>query len=129
MRFRRGPPQFQSGGYRRLHFVHAAYMPDHPNAKIGPYTIRFVDGRTEELPIVYGWNDWCWMPAVDPAPGEIKDPATSYLMSNGPHQMRSTTAWTITTWANPWQETPIESIDFSSAMAKAAPFRGAITGE
>lgn len=114
--------------YRRLHFVHACYMPNGTNAKIGAYTIRFADGRTDELPIVYGWNVWSWTPAEDFAPFGLKDTSSSSLR-NGQNPMGSETAWTITTWENPYPEKPIESIDFSSAMANAAPFLGAITGE
>ncbi len=116
------------GSYRRLHFVHASYTPDGINTRIGTFKIRFVDGRTDELPIVYGWNVWCWTPAQDSSPFELKDPA-SISLSNGSNPMGSETAWTITTWENPWPETPIENIDFTSTMANAAPFLGAITAE
>jgi hypothetical protein len=40
---------------RRLHFLHATMGGQPPDGtRVGHYRIRYVSGRTEELPILYG---------------------------------------------------------------------------
>lgn len=116
------------GKFGRLHFVHAAYAADHLDLKIGSYIIHFTDGRQAEIPIVYGGNIWCLDSRQDSRPLKLKDQA-SRVWNTWPNPAGVEKRWTVMTWENPFPEVPIESLDFTSTMANAAPFLGAITGE
>jgi len=107
---------------RRLHFLQATAYPGPERREVARYVVKFADGQTVDVPLVYG-----------------ADLRSHNQSSNFPS--RSTVAWSGTnaahqalrlfkmTWENPRPEVPIESLDFISQMPAAAPFVLAITAE
>jgi hypothetical protein len=110
---------------RLLHFLHATAWRDKSGTRLGRYVLHYAGGQTQVLPIVYGEDlrDW-------------------YLESDSANELkRATTVWTgvnaarvqvrlfKSTRENPLPELAIETIDFVSEMANAAPFLIALTVE
>jgi hypothetical protein len=110
---------------RRVHFLHAAGWSSPLGTVIGRYVAHYADGRTREIPIVYGEDvrDWWTQPnEVGLGTAEPVWSGPNTVSSSGP-----TVALYMTTWLNPLPDLAIESIDYHSAMEEAAPFLVAIT--
>ena len=108
---------------RRLHFLHAADTIEADGAQIGSYVAHCADGKREEIPIIYGRDVVAWN--LDP-------PRTNSLphLAWKDHNRRYVPVQLfMSTWDNPRPEVMIETIDFVSNNAKAAPFLVAITAE
>jgi outer membrane lipoprotein-sorting protein len=110
---------------RRLHFLQAAAWRDQPGKRIGSYVLHYAGGQEQILPVIYGddLRDW-------------------HMQSDSTRELRrATTVWMgrnaadfivrlfVSTRENPLPELSIESIDFVSDMADAAPFLIALTAE
>lgn len=112
----------------QLHFLQGAGWSSPDGTKIGSYIVHYQDGKTAEIPIVYGMHvrDWWTPPGEHPVSGsEIawkgsNEAATASQMRQQLYK---------TTWKNPRPETPIASLDYVSAMAISAPFLIALTAE
>jgi len=113
----------------RLHFLHGTVWPVPTGTIVGRYVLRFVDGREQEFPIVYGVDvrDWCRMQTEDGRGERLNvvwqgmNPAS--ILNGGILQL------TRSTYENPRPEAEVASLDFVSAMSDSAPFLIALTVE
>ncbi len=113
---------------RRLHFLHAAVSGAEAGAEIGRYVLHYTDGRTQRVPLIYGRNirDW-WAGEGDPVVMTADVAwAGKNEASRGASQDLQICRHTIN---NPFPDEEIETIDFVSANAAAAPFLIALTVE
>ncbi len=123
---------------RAIHFLHSSQggaftQPGHPKhendgVEIGRYVMHYADGSEETFPIIYGrelrgWWDW-----------DNNAPTTNSQIvwtgnnpEAGKYRRKIRLYWAV--WENPYPEKPIETIDFVSSGAKAAPFCLAMTLE
>jgi hypothetical protein len=112
----------------QLHVLHGAGWTSPDGTKIGSFIAHYQDGKTEEIPIVYGTHvrDW-WTP-----PGE-QSVTGSTVAWKGANTASKTAQMSLqlykTTWKNPRPETAISTLDYVSAMAPSAPFLIAVTAE
>jgi hypothetical protein len=96
---------------------------------IGHYLVRYADGSTQEVPIVYGedvrdW--WDWDKSQKVTRGQVA--WTGKTDNSG--QYNITVRVYLTTWVNPKPGVKVETIDFVSGFETAAsPFCIAITAE
>ena len=116
-----GIPIHQRG--RRLHFLHAAVMPEADGTQIGSYVVHYADGQQQEILIVYGQDVVAW--DLDP-PRTNSPPVVAW---KGRNRVCVCVQLFKTTWDNPQPDVEIETLDFTSKMAQAAPFLVAITAE
>jgi hypothetical protein len=107
----------------RLHFLHAADTSDAEGAQIGSYVVRGADGARLEIPILYGRDVLAWN--VDP-PHTHSPPVVAW---KGRNCLQVPVRLFLTSWENPRPDVRVETIDFLSSNAKAAPFLVAITAE
>ncbi|MBN2368993.1 MAG: hypothetical protein JXO72_00730 [Vicinamibacteria bacterium] len=107
----------------RVHFLQASAWSAGNGEKIGEYVIRFADGQTQSVPLLFQHSliDWWVQTATD-------KPTNAEIAWHGSHKMSAVSLFKHT-WTNPSPEKAIEKIDFVSAMTKAAPFLVAITCE
>jgi hypothetical protein len=112
-----------------LHFLHGAMFPATDGIRIASYVLRFGDGTTDEVPVIYGrdvktrWFD----PKIDPA---IDNPKAAWV--SPPDKIGATgksLRLYVTHWKNPGRDSELRSIDFISHMTPSAPFLVAITVE
>ncbi|HXG46297.1 MAG TPA: hypothetical protein VNO52_01635, partial [Methylomirabilota bacterium] len=108
-----------------LHFLHASIwaIPLPSGTRIGRYIVRYVDGRTHDIPIVHRQNSLEWQGHEEQVRG-LKDTVLAWRgrMPNGkPCRLLRYG------WSNPRPSVPIHSLDFVSEMTLAGPFLVAIT--
>lgn len=111
---------------RRLHFLHAASGPEAEDTAIGFYRLTYADGRTEDVPIVFGKQVREWV-GTDSAPALAPDSVVAWSapLSNTAAKRRLF----HTTWEPGQPGVEIKTIDFASTLAAAAPFLVAVTVE
>jgi hypothetical protein len=110
---------------RQLHFLHACGWKSSDGTQIGSYIVRYENGHTLEVPIVYGYDVRDWNADTDPAAGLKRGRQVWSAVNNARFRVRLFE----TIWVNPLPEEPIESIDFVSKMAPSAPFLVGLTVE
>ncbi len=114
---------------KRLHLLLGAGWGEAESAVVGHVTIRYVDGRYEQLEIVYGRDvrDWA------PDPGVTEPHGATPAWTGTQERWRGRAGWGVrlyaARWTNPRPELEIRSIDLSSTMTRSAPFVIAITAE
>jgi hypothetical protein len=108
----------------RLHFLQAADAWADTGAKLGAYRIHYADGRTNEIPIIYGQDVLVWEDECGDASAAALKPVWQATRPPGVTVRLFQTAWT-----NPRPETRIKSLDFVSALARSGPFLVAITAD
>ena len=117
---------------RQLHFLHAAAFgsPAEEGTQIGTYVVNFATNQTRlQIPIRYGSEvrDWHVLPGELPAPEDLT------VVWRGANALSKSEDRSIrlflTTWTNTAPEVPIQTIDYVSSIATAAPFLIAITAE
>jgi hypothetical protein len=108
---------------QRIHFLHGADRQTGEGTRIGIYVIRYAEGGTAEIPVVYGHDVSVWNEAVEP--GTI-GPKVAW---KGRNNSSLNVQLFLTTWENPRADKKVEGIDLVSAMKEAAPFVVAITVE
>ena len=111
----------------RLHVLHSASSGKGVGTRIGSYILRFADGKSEELPIIYGVHVRSRRDAKN------SEPVTSAIIgwsgvSDKPEAGTKVTVYKAT-WVNPRPSVQIKSLDFVSAMSESAPLLLAITAE
>jgi hypothetical protein len=117
---------------QRLHFLHAVGFgnPTDEGSQIGAYVVRFAASQKRlEIPIRYGhevrnWHTQRGEPAAPPDLTVAWKGQNAVSRKSG-HALRLFQ----TTWTNTAPDLEIESIDYVSRMALAAPFLIAITVE
>ena len=108
---------------RRFHFLHGARGTAPTDAQVARYVVRYVDGQTREIPILYGRHlrdafETDRSPLAD-AEVIIPDPTVS---EPGMQLARYVAN-------NPLPHVEVQAIDITSTMTEAAPFVVAITFE
>jgi class 3 adenylate cyclase/outer membrane lipoprotein-sorting protein/tRNA A-37 threonylcarbamoyl transferase component Bud32 len=112
----------------RLYFLQASsFAGETTEKRIGSYSVHYTNGEQRELPIVYGktvrdW--WDWEPQIPPESTVAWTGTNQASLRNGKGIRLFQTAW-----ENPLPEIEIESLDFVSSMATAAPFVVSISTE
>jgi hypothetical protein len=91
---------------------------------VGSYVARYEDGEETEIPIIYGKDLRDWNASSDSsATTDAKVVWTARNWANFHVRLFKSS------WDNPRPEQPIDSLDFVSDGAEAAPFVIAITAE
>jgi hypothetical protein len=113
----------------RIHFLHGAIFSATRDSKIASCLIRFDDGRTNQLPIVYGKDvNTRWFDSRRES--ELENPKVAW--TSPPDQVgpagKSLRLYQ-TTWTNQQPDVEVKSITFVSHMTESAPFLLAITLE
>jgi tetratricopeptide (TPR) repeat protein len=108
---------------RRIHFIHAADAQAPDGTRIGTYSLRYADGKSAEISIIYGQDLCAW--DLD-KPRETSPPVVAW---RGRNRVRTCVQLFRTTWENPRANMEIKSLDLVSAMTHCAPFVVAITAE
>lgn len=121
----------------RLYFAHATLsgsfqVPNHPKHEddgrpVGEYVVHYEDGQTTRIPLLFGeavrdwwaWDNRAETPFGKPIAGGLNESTQRFKIE---------VRYFISMWENPRPDLRIESIDFRSTHAKAAPFCLAITG-
>jgi len=113
----------------KLHFLHGASWQDVEGAVIGSYRVRYADGATATLPILYARDVWDWW-QVD---RDAADPRSRVAWRGGNAASRASNRGLILfemTWKNPRPDVEVTAVDFESAMRTgSAPFLIALTTE
>jgi hypothetical protein len=111
----------------RIHFLHATQGGRDPGTLIGAYVLRYTDGTSEQVPLVYGRNiaNWWSFPRKDD-PTEAETPWTG---SNDvtDHNPRLKVRLFAITWTNPHPEKEITAFDVLSSGDDCDPFQAAVT--
>jgi len=110
---------------RRIAFIHASRWTEDNGTKIGSYVIHYVNGQTQEVPIVFGVDLRDWRPKHDPDAG-ANGPAAAW---HGHDNAGNDVVLFETTWTNPQPAFEVATIDVVSAMTNAAPFLVAVTAQ
>jgi len=113
----------------KIHFLHGAMFTAPQDSKIASYVVHYGDGRTNELPIVYGKDlRTRWFDSRQKS--ELDNPKVAWT---SPPNRVATTGQSLrlyrTTWSNPNPEVEVNSISFVSHLTESAPFLVAITLE
>lgn len=109
----------------RFHFLHSAGWSVDDGTVVGRYTIRYADGSSQTLPIIYGEDVRDWWVGSDKVV-ELKNGQVAWQgeTSNG-----NAVRIYRRTWENPSPDREVASLEFSSTMTRSAPFLLAITTE
>jgi len=108
---------------QRVHFLQASAWSAGDGEKVGEYVVHYADGQQRSIPLLYQRSliDWWVKSATD-------KPTDAEIAWHGSHA-RSRISLFRYTWTNPRPDVAIDTIDFISAMTRAAPFLVAITCE
>jgi hypothetical protein len=111
----------------QLHVLHSASNVEREGTRTGVYILRYTDGQSAELPIIYGEHV---RSRRDPM---ISGPLTNAIigwsgLSDKPEAGTKVTVFK-STWANPRPLVEVKSLDFVSAMTASFPVLLAITVE
>jgi len=112
----------------KIHFFHGTIGYVKEDTKIGEYIINYVDGRSMNIPLVYGRNvkDW-WIKKGDPIP---IDAVIAWV---GENEAAKKQGFDIQLYRytvnNPLPDIEIKTIDFVSELTDSSPFLIAITVE
>ena len=110
---------------RKLCFLHASRWGEDNGKKIGSYMIHYANGRTWEVPIIYG-VDMCDWRSIHDADAGADGPIPAW---QGHDNAGNEMGLFETAWVNPLPLEEISSIDLVSAMTTAAPFLVAVTAQ
>jgi hypothetical protein len=110
---------------RRLHFLHAAGWRSPDGTRLGNYVVHYADEQELVIPIIYGEDVRDWNGSNDTSTEITHGQLVWSAINNAGLHVRLF----ATSWVNPMPEKEIVSIDYTSAMANAAPFLVAVTAE
>jgi tetratricopeptide (TPR) repeat protein len=109
----------------RLHFLHSTGWAVSNGTVVGWYVLRYADGSSQTLPIVYGQDVRDWWVGMPEELGIRNGRVAWEGKTSSGHPVRIYSR----TWENPSPDVEVASIEFTSAMTKCAPFLLAITTE
>ena len=113
---------------RKIHFLHGAAWSALAGTHIGSYVVRYANGESREIKIVFGQNVREWLAA--PAPQLMTGAAVAWEGSNATSRALGLGVRLYQmTWANPLPGAEVREIDFKSTMENPAPFLLAVTVE
>jgi hypothetical protein len=113
----------------RLHILHGAAWDALVRTPLGSYVMHYADGRSHEMRVIYGEHvrEWWFYPT------QPQITLGAAIAWQGPNEASRSVGMEVRvyqmTWANPWPDAEVASIDFVSAMEKPAPFLIALTVE
>lgn len=111
---------------RKLHFLHAAGPGGRPEegTRIGSYLVRYGNGQSIELPIIYGKHlrSWWGFPG-EPSQAANAQISWTTLSSGTPVRLFSNT------WENPNPDSEIASVDVIANVARPGLFLAGMTAE
>lgn len=113
--------------FKTLHVLHAAaYAVDEGEVAIATYTLRYDDGKFHTIAVVNGKDVASfWKRPGAPEPTAAKE---AWVGSNDHvKKVGAEIRLVVSSWENPRPGSTVRSIDFVSAMTKAAPFCVAVT--
>jgi len=110
---------------RQLHFIHAAGWHSPDGTRVGTYVVHYAGEQQQVIPIIYGEDVRDWNGSNDMSTEVTHGQLVWSAINNAGLHVRLFK----TTWVNPMPEKEILSMDYTSAMANAAPFMVAITAE
>jgi hypothetical protein len=107
----------------KIHFLQASAWGAGEGEKVGEYVVHYANGEQRSIPLLYQRSliDWWVKSATD-------KPTHAEIAWHGSHT-RSRISLFKYTWTNPLPHVAIDTIDFVSAMTRAAPFLVGITCE
>jgi eukaryotic-like serine/threonine-protein kinase len=114
---------------RLLHFLHGTLGQVTNGTVVGNYTVHYVGGQQQEVPITYGENVRDW--GFDPTLGEPTGHAVVAWTGKNATARGEGIALRLYrfAWNNPMTDSTIESIDFASKNSTSSPFLIAISAE
>jgi hypothetical protein len=110
---------------RELHLLQAAGWHAEDGTRVGSYIVHYADQQQQVIPIVYGEDVRDWNGSSDMSTELTHGQLVWSAINNAGLHVRLFK----TTWINPMPENEIVSLDYTTAMANAAPFLIAITAE
>lgn len=114
---------------RQIHFLHGTAFSAVPGMPIASYVVHCPDGRTNEVPVLYGRDVRTrWLEAGPEAGSEQPQPAWISPPHLAGPRGRSLRLY-HQAWTNPRPDLEIERIDFVAHQTAAAPFLVAVTLE
>jgi hypothetical protein len=114
---------------KRLHFLQASGWSGAEGKVVGKYVLHYAGGETATLNIVYGTDtlDWWKSSAEAKAP---QSATVAWAGSNPATEGLGASLWLFKrAYDNPKPDLKIETLDFVSTQAEAAPFLVAVTVE
>jgi RNA polymerase sigma factor (sigma-70 family) len=111
----------------RVHFLHATQSGREPGKLIGAYVLRYADGTSEQVPLVYGRNiaDWWSFPRRADAT-EVESPWTGSNDVTDLNLGARIRLFAIA-WTNPHPEKEISALDVLSSGNDCDPFLAAVS--
>lgn len=115
--------------FQRLHLLHAANGRETEGATVATVVLRYADGQTARLPMLYGERvrDWRF---TEYEPVRNPNTVTAWTGNNAEARARNEALRLYrTTWDNPRPGHAVASLDVVSARSRSAPFVLAMTIE
>lgn len=109
----------------QLQFLQGTGWKTADGTNLGSYIVHYRDGRQQTIPIIYGEDVRDWIGNSDPSTTLKRSTIVWTATNKAPYHVRLFK----TTWANPWPDTEITSLDYLSTVAESAPFLIALTAE
>jgi len=106
---------------QKVHFLLGAGYNQPPGRKVGTLTVHYEDGQSAEVSLVYDINIRDWWQAF-PEGNTTLRVAWEGLIGQGFQGQPQTGRVYLFSWDNPRVQSPITSIDFTSAVNSTAPF-------
>jgi RNA polymerase sigma factor (sigma-70 family) len=114
--------------FDRIHVLHAVHGWVRTGDEVAAYVLRYADGTSERIPIVYGRETATWW--TEPTYG---DPTAARVVWTGQNRVASWFGRTIRlfamSWSNPHPDRKVAALDFESVRSFGEPFLVAISLE
>jgi hypothetical protein len=112
-----------------IHFLHGAASAAAPGARIASYVVRYDDGVTNHVPVIYGHDVRTrWFERGQES--KLQNPQPAWISpADQVGATRQSLRLYVSTWRNPRGDARIQSIDFVSHSTSAAPFLAGISVE
>jgi len=106
---------------KALHFLHGCAFAVDDGARVGSFAVRYEDGATDDIPLVYEQNTYAWDDqSLGLAYGFAWRGKTSHGGAVGVCDL---------VWVNKRPDTKVASIEFAAGATQASPFLVAVTAE
>jgi WD40 repeat protein len=111
-----------------LHAVQGEQAPD--GTRVGHYLVRYANGRSEEIPIIYGRDARDWHELPD-APVGVTDAVIAWKGNNPAAKQAGNRGIRLfkSTWTNPAPDNEVATVDFVAEHVSTCPFLVALTAE
>ncbi len=112
----------------RLYFLHGTMWECRESGHVASYVVHYADGRSEEIPLRYGevFRNWWWSRKEYIG---VNFADTAWIGTNNATGDASKLVLYCLTWQNPFPNSVIARVDFTSARSDSCPFLLAITAE